>query len=531
MVIGALLYVGRRLRTILERFKFVCGIDRYAAWQASWHRTSQTATLAIMSPLPPTASNVDESPGDFITTAQFLSVFIAVAFPMFMSGIDQTLLATATPTIALELGDLQDASWIAVAYLLATVVIVPVYGRLGDAYGRRRVMIISLSVFTLGALLCSVAQSLPQLVAGRVVQGLGGGGLVTLAQSLIGEIAPPRQRFRFQVYITATFTSASFSGPIIGGLLVTHFHWRALFLIYLPMAAFAFWRLSKLPVGARHPEQVKNLDLGGIALFALASASALYWLTSAGHHFAWDSGTSVALLILAAAFFTWLVHQQGSHPSPFLAVDLLRDKAMLHLMIATALFSASMFALIFFLPIYLQLGHRLSAWDSGLLLLPLTTGTVIGSIFAGKFAARTGETKITLVAGLCLGTVALALLGLMPADTTTVAVLGLFAGACFGGVMPVSQVVSQAIAGRARLGVAGALVTIFRFVGGAAGTAMTGALVYALLPGMDLRALILVADAAQIEAVIGAFHIAFLFAAGLTAMAAIVAVGMPRVKI
>ena len=145
-----------------------------------------------------------------ISTREFLVVFTAVAFPMFMSGIDQTLLATATPSIALELGALQDASWISVAYLLAQVVIVPVYGRVGDAYGRWRIMMVSLSVFTLGALLCSAAQSLPQLAAGRAIQGLGGGGLVTLAQSLIGEIAPPRQRFRFQVYITSTFTSASF---------------------------------------------------------------------------------------------------------------------------------------------------------------------------------------------------------------------------------------------------------------------------------------------------------------------------------
>lgn len=476
-------------------------------------------------------ATADPPAEEFITTRQFLTVFVAVAFPMFMSGIDQTLLATATPTIALELGALQDASWIALAYLLATVVIVPVYGRLGDAYGRRRVMIISLSVFTFGALLCAMAQSLPQLVAGRVVQGLGGGGLVTLAQSLIGELAPPRQRFRFQVYITSIFTSANFCGPVIGGLVVTHFHWRWLFLIYLPMAAFALWRLLKLPAGARHPEQAKSLDLGGIALFTVAAASSLYWLTAAGHHFAWGSASSFTLLLVAIVFTTCLVRQQRADLAPFLAIDLLRDKAMSRLMISTALFSASMFAIIFFLPIYLQLGHRLSASASGLLLLPLTAGTVIGSIFAGKYAARTGETKITLVTGLAMGTGALLLLGLLPASTTTVAVLGLVAGACFGGVMPVSQVVSQAIAGRARLGAAGAMVTIFRFVGGAAGTAMTGALVYALLPGMDLRAMVLVADAAQIEAILHAFHIAFLFAAAVTAMAAIVASRMPKVSI
>jgi len=484
-----------------------------------------------MSSKPSAAAQNPETPVEFISTRQFLTVFAAVAFPMFMSAIDQTLLATATPAIAADLGDLQDASWIAVAYLLATVVIVPVYGRLGDAYGRRRVMIISLCVFTLGAVLCAAAQSLPQLVAGRVVQGLGGGGLVTLAQSLIGELAPPRQRFRFQVYITATFTSASFCGPVVGGLIVDQFHWRWLFLIYLPMSLYAFWRLAKLPLGARHPEQAGALDLGGITLFAVAAASSLYWLTSAGHHFAWTSGSSAVWLAVSAVFTAWLVHQQRTHAAPFLAVDLLRNKAVSHLMIATALFSAAMFAIVFFLPIYLQLGHRLSASASGLLLLPLTAGTVIGSIFAGKFAARTGETKLTLVAGLCSGTVALVLLALLPADTTTVAVLGLVAGGCFGTVMPVSQVVSQAVAGRARLGAAGALVTIFRFVGGAVGTAMTGALVYALLPGMDLRALVHTANAAQTQAIISAFHVAFLFAAGLTALAAIVASRMPRVKI
>lgn len=466
-----------------------------------------------------------------ITTREFLTVFTAVAFPMFMSGIDQTLLATATPTIALELGALRDASWIAVAYLLATVVIVPVYGRLGDAYGRRRVMMVALSVFTLGALMCAAAQSLPQLVAGRVVQGLGGGGLVTLAQSLIGEVAPPRQRFRFQVYITSTFTSASFCGPVVGGWLVTHAHWRWLFLIYPPMAAFALWRLAKLSAGSTPPGKLLSLDLSGIAIFAVAAASSFYWLTSAGHHFAWQSGTSLILIATALVFFIWLARHERRHPAPFLAVDLLRDPSMFRLMMSTALFSAAMFALIFFLPIYLQLGHRLSASESGLLMLPLTTGTVIGSIFAGKFAARTGETKITLVAGLALGTASLAALAILPADTLTVAVLGLTAGACFGGVMPVSQVVSQAIAGRARLGVAGALVTIFRFVGGAAGTAMTGALVYALLPGIDLRALMRETSAHNTDAVIHAFHAAFMFAAGLTAAAALVASRMPKVRI
>jgi MFS family permease len=183
----------------------------------------------------PAAAEAGSGP---VTRAQFLNLFVAVFLPMFMAAVDQTLLATATPAIAATLGGLRDTSWIAVAYLLASATIVPVYGRLGDGLGRRSMLLVALGVFTLGSLACGFAQSMPQLITARVLQGLGGGGLMMLSQALIGELVPPLERIRFQGYFALVFTSASIGGPVIGGLVVSHFSWRWLFFANLPLAAF-----------------------------------------------------------------------------------------------------------------------------------------------------------------------------------------------------------------------------------------------------------------------------------------------------
>src|ERR1041385_9228527 len=188
----------------------------------------------------------DAGPGATVPRAEFLNLFAAVFLPMFMAAVDQTLLATATPAIAASLGGLRDTSWIAVGYLLASATIVPVYGRLGDRRGRRDVLLVALGTFTLGSAACGAAQSLPQLVAARVLQGLGGGGLMMLSLALIGELVPPRERARFQGYFAIIFTTASIAGPVIGGLVVSQFSWRWLFFANLPLAAFAAWRLCRL---------------------------------------------------------------------------------------------------------------------------------------------------------------------------------------------------------------------------------------------------------------------------------------------
>ena len=443
---------------------------------------------------------------------------------MFMAAVDQTLLATATPAIAATLGGLRDTSWIAVGYLLAAATIVPVYGRLGDLRGRRNVLLSALGVFAFGSAACAAAQSLPQLVAARVLQGLGGGGLMVLSQALIGELVPPRERPRFQGYFATVFTAASIGGPVLGGIVVSHTSWRWLFLANLPLAAFAAWRLLQLPRGLAHAGAPPGADLPGHVLFAIGAVSALFWFTSVGHRFALASAASAGLAMTAVVALGGLYWHEQRHPSPFLPVDLLRERTIGLSSIVVLLFAACLFAVVFFLPIYLQLGHRVSAQYAGLLLLPVTGGMVTAAVTSAQILRRTGRPRWIPVVGLSAAASALFLLGVLPDHMALVIALGFLCGLGFGCVMPTIQVTIQTVAGRERLGVAVALNGLARSTGGAAGAALFGAVVFALIPGADRANLL---QGADVEAIVRAFHRAFIVAAAVAALAAFVASRMP----
>src|SRR5688572_1886163 len=264
-----------------------------------------------MSAAPPPAETTAPGGGSTVTRAQFLNLFFAVFLPMFMAAVDQTLLATATPAIAGSLGGLRDSSWIAVAYLLSAAVIVPMYGRLGDLRGKRNMLLLALGIFTLGSIACAAAQTMPQLIAGRVLQGLGGGGLMMLSHALVGELVPPVERVKFQGWFAMMFTVASIGGPVIGGLVVSYVSWRWLFIANLPLAAFAAWRLSQLPRGERHPKPGSRADIPGHVLFAIAALSTLFWLTSGGHRFTWTSNVSISLAAAGTLSLALLIWHEG----------------------------------------------------------------------------------------------------------------------------------------------------------------------------------------------------------------------------
>jgi MFS family permease len=293
-----------------------------------------------------------------------------------MGAVDQTLLATATPAIAASLGGLSDTSWIAVAYLLASATIVPVYGRMGDLRGRRNMLLVALCVFTAGSLACGAARSLPQLVAARVLQGLGGGGLMTLSQALIGELVPPKERVRFQGYFALMFSLSSIAGPVIGGMVVSNFSWRWLFFANLPFALFAAWRIGRLPRGDRQPRKA-GLDAAGHVLFAVGAVTLLFWLTSGGRRFAWSSLTSAALIITSLASLSVLYRHERRHTAPFLPLDLLHEKTIALSALLIMLFAACMFAMVFFLPIYLQVGQHVCAQYAVILLMTFNVVLVI----------------------------------------------------------------------------------------------------------------------------------------------------------
>ncbi|HEY0337426.1 MAG TPA: MFS transporter [Burkholderiales bacterium] len=483
------------------------------------------------SPVTPEAEAAPAQVHRRVSRAEFLNLFFAVFLPMFMAAVDQTLLATATPAIAGSLGSLRDSSWIASAYLLASAVIVPMYGRLGDLRGKRTMLLIALGVFTVGSLACSLAQTMPQLVAARVLQGLGGGGLMTLSQALVGELVPPIERVRFQGYFALMFTTASIGGPVIGGFVVSNFSWRWLFIANVPLAAFAAWRLTRLPRGERHPQTDGGSDVAGHLLFAIGAVGALFWLTSGGHRFAWTSTTSLALVTSAVLSIALLSWHERRHRAPFLPVDLFRDATIRLSAFLVMLFAACMFATIFFLPIYLQLGHRMSAQSSGLLLLPVTAGQITASMAASQILRRTGAPRLIPVFGMSLTSAGLLLLALLPPHMALVIALGFLIGLGLGTVMPVTQVVVQTVGGRAKLGAATATLSLARSTGGAAGAALFGALVFAMIPDVDRTSLLQQTSGLDIDRIVRAFHRAFLFAAAVAALAAFTASRMPPITL
>jgi len=262
-------------------------------------------------------------------------------------------------------------------------------------------------------------------------------------------------------------------------------------------------------------------------LFAIGAVSALFWFTSVGHRFAWNSLASLALVATAAVTLTALYRHEHRHRAPFLPVDLLHERTIGPASLVVLLFAACLFSVVFFLPIYLQVGHHVSAQYAGLLLLPVTGGMVIAAVGSAQVLRRTGRPRWIPVTGLACSAAALFLLGVLPAHMSLIIALAFLCGLGFGCVMPTIQVTVQTIAGRERLGVVMALNGLARSTGGAAGAALFGAVVFAFIPGVDRSALTQAAQQADVAPIVHAFHRAFLAASLVAAAAALVASRMP----
>jgi MFS family permease len=467
-------------------------------------------------------ANADPKPdartGQPVSVGRFLQIFSAVMLPMFLAAADQTLLATATPSIAADLGGLRDTTWVSVGYLIAMTGTVPLYGRLGDRYGRRDTLLVAVGIFSVGSLACGLATSLGMLVAARVLQGFGGGGLMVMAQSLIGELVPPRERARFQGYFATNFTLANIGGPLIGGLIVHHASWRWLFLVNLPLCAVAGWRLLRLPRGAGNP-QVMPSDRFGAVAFPAAVTISLVWASFAGYRFAWVSSVSFGLAACSALLWAILIAREIRQPNPFLPIELLRGRSMRYLCLTVIAFASCLFALIFFLPILMQMCQGADAQRSGALLLPVMAGIVAGSTLTGRIVSHTGRPAPMPLAGLSISCAALILLSMLPPRAEVIAVLGALCGLGFGSVMPTAQIISQTLAGRDRLGAAASAVSLSSYTGAALGTAIFGAFVFALAPDAPSRL------DAGILAATSAAHLGHAIRIGFAALAAVAAVG------
>jgi len=416
----------------------------------------------------------------------FLSVFPGVMVAMLLAALDQTILAAAIPAIVGALGGLEDVSWLAAAYLLAATTAAPMYGHLGDRFGRRQMLLAALAVFTVGSAACAAAQTMPQLVAARALQGLGGGGLMTLAQALISEFVPPRDRGRYQGYFAAVFAFSSTAGPVLGGYLTEHLSWRAVFTINLPLGVIA--ALLALRIRPRQPTATQSrFDLLGAALFAIAATLGLYAFSSAGHRLPWNAPGLYVLLAVAAVAFATLAWWELRAADPLIPVRLLLVPAIRRSNATVLLFAAALFGSILYLPLYLQLARGLAVGESGLLLLPITLAVAVSSAVTGRTISRTGRLTIFPSIGLAVSSAAFLALAVTVSSAPTWLVLSLTVAAAggLGTVMPAIQIIVQDTAGAAALGAATASVSVSRSMGGAIGSVVIGAVLFALAGGAD----------------------------------------------
>lgn len=414
----------------------------------------------------------------------FFRVFPAVGLSMFSAALDQTIVATALPAIARDLGEVARVSWIVVLYLIATTIAAPIYGRLGDAFGRRRMLLIAIAVYVSGALVCAASPSLLLLGIGRIWQGFGGGGLISLSVALIAEVVPPRERGSFQAYIAAIFTVASALGPVVGGLLTAGFGWRAVFLIQLPLGIAAAWfAVRRLGIAAPGSRAGFNFDWRGALLMAGFVAPALMALDQARRLTPGPLLAAAGLALVAALALRLLLWQERRAPDPLLPLDVLGNPSIWRTNLLSACVSGAYVGTIAFLPIYFVVVRGLDAASAGFALLPLSAFSGLGAMVAGQMMSRTGYTLRWPGIGLpfccVLLLVVAAGVGGLPLWLMVCVLTGISLG--FGTSFPMVQVTVQVAAGRERLGPATASVQSMRSLGAASGTAMMGAVLFGAL--------------------------------------------------
>jgi EmrB/QacA subfamily drug resistance transporter len=468
---------------------------------------------------------------------------------MFLAVVDQTIIATALPAIAAATGNVERASWIVVSYLIASTIAAPIYGRLGDVFGRRRLMFVALYVFIAASLLCAAAPTIELLALARVVQGLGGGGLMTLSQALVGEAIPPRERARYQGYLAAVAVSANTFGPVAGGYLTQHFGWQSIFLINVPIGLIAVLLTKKLENRVPEPSDWRP-DGAGLVFFTIFVTATLLALEQAQRVDIGAWPMAGGLLAAGIVSLGLLVRQENRAPSPLIPLSLLRRPTIWRSDALAACHGAALVSLITFLPMYLEVVRGLSPADTGLLLVPLTIGIGTGSLVTGRLVSKTGLTTVFPVLGLALVTVNLIALALwvQALSVSTLGWLLLWNGLCMGTVMGVVQVTVQVASGPLQLGEAAASVQFSRSIGAAFGTAMVAAVLFSVLSmknpeaahlfaamaehGGHLAAGPLRAAEAAVQADIAeAFRAAFLAVAAFTTAGFLLALAIPLRRI
>jgi EmrB/QacA subfamily drug resistance transporter len=405
---------------------------------------------------------------------EVLRILSGVLLGMLLAALDQTVVATALPAIAGELNGLEHLSWIVAGYLLTSTASTPIYGKLSDLYGRRLMLQIAIVLFVAASLLCGLAQSMVQLILARALQGLGGGGLISMAQAIIADVIAPRERGRYQAYLSGVWATASIGGPVLGGVFVDHLSWRWVFWINLPVGVAAFLLCRRALAALVTPRARRRIDYLGCALLTAAVADLLLIATWGGIALAWTSPTLLSLIAAAPPLVALFIVQELRAPEPILPPRLFANPVIRIANLASFIVAMAMFGGVMMLPVFLQLVVGVGAGRSGILLTPFMGGSVVGAFGAGQMMRLTGRYKAMPLIGLSLSVLAFALLATMDAATTPATAMihmGLL-GVGLGMSMPVMLVAVQNAADARDIGTATATVAFFRSLGGSFGAAI-----------------------------------------------------------
>ena len=429
----------------------------------------QTLPEAIAAELPEMATQVVDvsdaptiAPPAALTQDEVRTILISLMLTMFLAALDQTIVATALPTIGRQFHDVTSLSWVITAYLLASTAVAPVFGTLSDIYGRRAMIIAALSLFIAGSMLCAVAPNMPVLILARGLQGLGGGGIMPVVQTVISDVVSPRERGQYQAYFSGVWVAAGIGGPILGGVFAEHLHWSMIFWINVPLSLAALGlllpKMGKIPTFHRK----RKVDwLGGVLLMAAAVVFMLV-LTWGGNRYLWLSPTILAMVGASVALALTFVWHAGRAEEPFLPLSLMGGSVVPYAMAAGGFALGAMMGLTVHLPLYYEVVYHLSASEAGLALIPLAAVSTGGAAIAGQTMARARHYKRVAIIGTGVAALAGCALALVVLPLWALLVLLSVFALGLGTAFPVSVVSLQNSVARSQIGTVTGAMNFFR---------------------------------------------------------------------